>query len=65
MVKALSEAAPPVTDNKANLSNEVKTMANETRVYWDEYQQRWLVDDHGRPRQATPEEIEASLQEEL
>lgn len=40
-------------------------MANDNRVYWDEYQQRWLVDDHGRPRQATPEEIEASLQEEL
>jgi hypothetical protein len=29
------------------------------RVYWDESLQKWMVDDHGRPREATPEEIEA------
>jgi hypothetical protein len=29
------------------------------RVYWDESRQKWMVDDHGRPREATPEEIEA------
>jgi hypothetical protein len=30
-------------------------------VYWDEWSQRWMVDDSGRPRQATPEEVEAYL----
>jgi hypothetical protein len=30
-------------------------------AYWDEASQQWLIDDYGRPRQASPEEIEAAL----
>jgi hypothetical protein len=30
----------------------------EPRVYWDEVRQKWMVDDYGRPREATPEEID-------
>jgi hypothetical protein len=32
-----------------------------SQPYWDEDTQTWLVDDHGRPRQATEAEIEAYL----
>jgi hypothetical protein len=31
-------------------------------VYWDEWSQRWMMDDSGRPRQATPEEVDAYLE---
>lgn len=33
------------------------------QVYWDETRQKWMVDDYGRPREATPEEIEQSQRE--
>lgn len=29
-------------------------------AYWDEQQQKWMIDDNGRPREATEEEIEAA-----
>ncbi len=32
------------------------------KPYWDETRQRWMVDDHGKPREASPEEIEAMAQ---
>jgi hypothetical protein len=32
------------------------------RPYWDEDRQKWMVDDHGNPREATAEEIEAMAQ---
>jgi hypothetical protein len=34
------------------------------RPYWDETRQKWMIDDHGRPREATPEEIEAMQKED-
>jgi hypothetical protein len=34
------------------------------RPYWDEVRQKWMVDDYGRPREATPEEIEAMQKED-
>ena len=37
-------------------------MAGSISIYWDEWSQRWMVDDSGRPRQATPEEVEAYLE---
>lgn len=30
--------------------------------YYDESRQKWMIDDFGRPREATPEEIEAYLE---
>jgi hypothetical protein len=30
-------------------------------AYWDEASQQWLIDDYGRSRQATPEEIDEAL----
>ncbi len=32
------------------------------RPYWDETRQKWMVDDFGKPREATAEEIEAMAQ---
>jgi hypothetical protein len=37
--------------------------SDQPRVYWDEARQKWMVDDYGRPREATPEEIEAAAKE--
>jgi hypothetical protein len=31
------------------------------RAYWDESRQKWMIDDYGRPREATPEEVEAAM----
>lgn len=36
-------------------------MTSTPQLYYDERRQRWMVDDYGRPREATPEEIEAYL----
>jgi hypothetical protein len=33
------------------------------QAYWDDAKQKWLIDDYGRPREATPEEIEQSQRE--
>jgi hypothetical protein len=38
-------------------------MTTQPRVYWDETRQKWMVDDHGRPREATSEEIEQAQRE--
>jgi hypothetical protein len=32
------------------------------KPYWDEDRQAWMVDDHGRAREATAEEVEAMAQ---
>jgi hypothetical protein len=32
------------------------------KPYWDEDRQRWMIDDHGKPREATPEEVEFYLE---
>ena len=33
----------------------------EASFFWDEEKKKWLVDDFGRYRDATPEEIEAHV----
>jgi hypothetical protein len=30
-------------------------------AYWDEQRGCWMIDDYGRARQATPEEIDEAL----
>ena len=30
--------------------------------YYDESRQKWMIDDNGRPREATPEEIDEYLE---
>ncbi len=37
-------------------------MTSTSQPYYDEQRQCWMIDDNGRPRQATPEEIDAYLQ---
>jgi hypothetical protein len=32
------------------------------KPYWDESLQKWMVDDHGRAREATAEEVEFYLE---
>jgi hypothetical protein len=32
------------------------------KPYWDEDRHAWMVDDHGRAREATAEEVEAMAQ---
>lgn len=36
-------------------------MSDTSKPYWDEQRKKWMVDDNGRPREATPEEIEEML----
>lgn len=39
-------------------------MTDSPKPYYDEQRKCWMIDDHGRPREATQEEVEAYLAEE-
>lgn len=39
-------------------------MTGTPKPYYDETRGYWMIDDNGRPREATPEEVEAYLAEE-
>lgn len=47
-------------DAQSQRKNEgARVMTNTPKIYFDEQRQKWMIDDYGRPREATPEEIEA------